>query len=79
MTNANMKTGTMADLLAALDNGPKTPRYMMRRAGDVSEVSTIFNTWATVGSAKHQAKGAAELNPGVAFEVVDLQTGEVVA
>ena len=55
---------------------PKAPRYFVRSVGS-SDVSTIHNTWISIESAERFAVEMEDLNPGVEFEIVDLQTGDV--
>ena len=67
---ANEKTGTLADLVTFAK--PGAPRYHVRSVG--SDVTpTVFDTWANRRDAERQITEKEALNPGVSFEIVDLQ------
>lgn len=76
--NTTTKQGTMADLLAALEAANSgAPRYMVRTMGNTAAEPTFHNTFRSVASAERYAAAMADLNPGVDFEVVDLETGKI--
>ncbi len=66
----NRKNGTLADLVTF---ETKAPRYHVRRVG--SDVTpTAFDTWTNRADAERQITEKEALNPGVSFEIVDLES-----
>lgn len=66
----NRKTGTLADLVTFAK--PGAPRYHVRSVGS-DRAPTVHDTWVSRRDAERQIEGMEALNPGVSFEIVDLE------
>lgn len=53
-----------------------TRRYLVTTA-DHRQESAVFNTWHSFGDALSDVLGREELNHGVAYDIVDTQSGRV--